>query len=280
LPARAGRGKIGAVDPRVALASLTSLALAGCTSEPASTVEMRQTVVEMVDQGRAMAIEDAMVALVGAVDVDEDVGAIADAVAADVGAALPCAVVGRLGAVALRIDFGPAETPCVHEGVGYSGALRVVYTRPSPDTLLATLHFEPLIGDATRLDGESQLTWEADGSQRLVTEIRVDAVTQRQVEIQSDRLLFRSEGDLKVDGWRRWQTLMGRWEVDLAGLVFAPSAIVPHLGLAAVETPFSHTIVLDYTREGEVARVRVNGGRRDRIFEITPEGEVIDAGDD
>lgn len=268
------------MDPRVALASLASLALIGCTPEPASTVEMRQTVVEMVDQGRAMAIEDAMVELVGAVDRDQDVATIADAIAASAAAALPCAAIARPSAVALQIDFGTADAPCVHAGVGYSGALRVVYTRPSPGTLLATLHFEPLVGDETRLDGESQLTWEDDGSQRLVTEIRIDAVTQRQVEIQSDRLLFRTGGALKVDGWRRWQTLMGRWEVDLAGLVFDAAAILPQAGLAAVETPFSHTIVLDFTRAGDAALVRANGGRRDRIFEITPEGEVIDAGDD
>lgn len=276
----ASRGKIGPVKPRVALVWTASLVPLACTPEPASTVEMRQTVVEMVDQGRAMAIEDAMVALVGTVGVEGDIGAVADAAATAAAAALPCAAVTRPGAVAVRIAFGQPGVPCVHEGIAYSGALRVVYTRPEPGTLLATLYYEPLVGDETRLDGRSQLTWADDGSQRLVTEIRIDAVTQRQVEIQSDRLLFRSQGDLKVDGWRRWQTLMGRWEVDLAGLVFAPSAIVPHAGLAAVETPFSHTIVLDFAREGNAARVRVNGGRRDRVFEITPDGEVIDAGDD
>ncbi|HEY8376339.1 MAG TPA: hypothetical protein VIK91_07620 [Nannocystis sp.] len=273
------RGKIAAVNPRVALAWIASLAPLSCTPEPASTVELRQTVVEMVDQGRAMAIEDAMVALVGAVQVESDLGAVADAVASAVASAVPCATVTRPGAVAVRIAFGQPGTPCVHEGVAYSGTLRVVYTRPSPDTLRAKLFYEPLVGDRTRLDGEAELTWAEDGSQRLVSELRVDAVTQRQVEVQADRVLFRSQGELKVEGWRRWQTLMGRWEVDLAGLVFAPSASVPHAGLAAVETPFSHTIVLDYARQGETAQVRVSGGRRDRIFEITPEGEVIDAGD-
>lgn len=266
---------------RVVLASFWSAVLLGCTPEPASTVEMRQAVVEVVDQGRALAIEVAMVELVGTVDLEADVGAIADAAAEAAGTALPCATIERPSAVALRINFGPAESPCPigDGGVGYSGGLRVVYTRPGPKTLLASLYYEPLRGDATALDGFAELTWAEDGSQRLVSEIRVDAVTERQVEVQSDLLLFRTEGDVKIDGWRRWQTLMGRWEMDLAGVVFEAAAFLPHAGLAAVETPFNHTIVLDFTREDGVARVRANGGRRDRLFEVSRTGEVIDAGD-
>ena len=276
---------------RVALASLGSALLLACTPEPASTVEMRQTVVEVVDQGRAMAIEGAMVGLVGAVDVHEvDLEKIADATATAAAATLPCAAIERLGAVALRIDFGAPEAPCAlqfkpaGEGedaleLGLSGGLRVVYTRPDPGTLLASLYYEPLRGDDTALDGLSQLTWAEDGSQRLVSEIRVDAVTERQVEVQSDKLLVRSEGVLKIDGWRRWQTLMGRWEMDLAGVEFAPGAILPTAGLAAVATPFNHTIVLDFAREVGGFRVRASGGRRDRLFDVTATGDVLDAGD-
>lgn len=262
---------------RVALASLVSLALA-CTPEPASTVEMRQTVVEMVDQGRAMAIEDAMAALFGAVDTAASLPAIADAAQASVAAALACASVERTGEATLALDLGAPGQPCVLDGIGYVGALRVEYTRPA-GALLATLFYEPLAGGDVVLDGFSQLTWADDGSRRLVTEARLDAVTERQIEIQSDRILFVHEGLLQVDGWRRWQTLMGRWEMELAGLRFDTAEFVPTSGLASIETPFSHTIVLDFARPDAAMRVRVNGGRRDRLFEITAEGEVIDLGD-
>jgi hypothetical protein len=270
-------------DPAVrrlaALALSASAALLACTPEPASTVEMRQTVVEVVDQGRAMAIEDAIVALVGTVDPDESLTAIADAVVAGAATSVPCAVVERPGAVALRIWFGNKDTPCPFAGIGFSGTMRVVYTRPDGQGLLASVYYEPLRGDSTLLDGFSQLTWAADGSQRLVTEIRVDTVTERQVEVQSDRLLSHVDDALKVEGWRRWQTLMGSWEADLAALLLAPAEFMPHSGLAAVDTPFNHTIVLDFIHEAGAARVRANGGRRDRLFEISAEGEVIDAGD-
>lgn len=267
---------------RVAVVSLVSLGLAppACTPEPANTVEMRQTVVEMVDQGRAMAIEDAMAALFGAVDADApELQTIADAAQAAATAALTCASVERTGEASLQLEIGAPDLPCVLGGVGYVGLLRVEYARPSGTALLATLYYEPLLGDEALLDGFTQLTWGEDGSRRLVTEVRLDAVNQRQIEVQSDRVVFADGELLQLDGWRRWQTLMGQWEMEIAGLRVAPGEFVPRAGLAAITTPFSHTVVLDFLRMDEEARVRANGGRRDRMFEVTPEGEVIDLGD-
>lgn len=272
-------GQDRGVPARVALPSLLTAALVGCTPEPASTVEMRQAVVEIVDQGRAMAVEDAMAALFGAVDPEDELSAIADTAEANVGAALACAELERVSEVELRLAFGASPEPCELDGIVYTGVVRVEYERPSAGTLLTTLHYEPLTGDETTLDGFSQLTWAEDGSQRLVTEIRLDAPNQRQVELQSDRIVLRSEGTLKVDGWRRWQTLMGRWEADLAGMFFEPGQPLPSVGLADVMTPYSHSVVLDFTRAGGAAQVRVNGGRRDRLFEISAEGDVVDLGD-
>jgi hypothetical protein len=267
------------VPARVALLSLVFAAFVGCTPEPASTVEMRQTVVEIVDQGRAMAIEDAMAGVFGAVDPGDELSAIADAAEARATAVLACAKIERVDPFTLRLVFDAGNEPCALEEIVYAGALRVEYGRPDADALLTTLYYEPLTGDETTLDGFSQLTWGTDGSQRLVTEIRLDAPNQRQIELQSDRVLFRSAGELKVDGWRRWQTLMGRWEADLAGMYFDAGDPLPKVGLAAVATPFSHTVVLDFTRAGGDAQVRVNGGRRDRLFEVTEAGDVVDLGD-
>lgn len=264
---------------RVVLAVLAPAALVGCTPEPASTVEMRQAVVELVDQGRAMVVEDAMAALVGTVVRGDSLPEIAEAVAADVAARVPCAAVERLGEVALAVTFGSPGAPCEHEGVAYVGTLRVVYTRPTPEALLVTLYYEPLTGDATVLDGFTELTWDDVGVARAVTEVRIDAVAAREVEIQSDRLVARSAGQLKVDGWRRWQTLMGRWDMELAGLVVEPGAVLPLSGLGEVDTPFNHTVMIDFSRADGSHAVRVNGGRRDRLFEVTDAGEVIDLGD-
>lgn len=272
-------GQARGVPARVALLSLVLAALIGCTPEPASTVEMRQTVVEIVDQGRAMAIEDAMATVFGSVDPQDDLSAIADAAESSAALTVACAKVVRESEVELKVTFDAASDPCALDGIVYAGTLRVEYARPSPGAVLTTLYYEPLTGDETTLEGFSQLTWTDDGSQRLVTEIRLDAPNQRQIELQSDRILYRSEGALKVDGWRRWQTLMGRWEADLAGLFFAAGEPLPHVGLASVTTPFSHTVVLDFTRSGGAAQVRVNGGRRDRLFEVSAAGDVIDLGD-
>ncbi len=226
-----------------------------------------------------MAIEDAMAALVGRVSTGDTLPEIADAVAEQVASTLACAEIERIGSVALRVRFGSAGLPCELDGILYVGALRVVYTRPSEETLLATLYYEPLRGGETDLDGFTQLTWDEGGVTRVVTELRADTAMAREVEIQSDRLVAYSGGARKVDGWRRWQTLMGRWEMDLAGLDLEPSAGMPRAGLASVETPFNHTLVADFSETVEGHEVRINGGRRDRLFEVTASGDVIDLGD-
>lgn len=239
---------------------------------------MRQTILEVVDQGRVIAIEDAMAALIGEVDHDAPLEEIAADVAEGVRAAVPCAEVTELTDVALRVAFASGIATCNHAGVAYNGTLRVVYTRPRPEGLLVTIYYEPLTGDGTSIDGFSQLTWHDDGSARLVTEVRIDADS-RAIEVQSDRLLQRQGSAARVDGWRRWQTLMGRWELDIAAFVYDAPTLTPASGLGVVATPFDHQIVLDFAVVGGSAQIRANGGRRDRIFEVTPDGEVVDQGD-
>ena len=79
-----------------------------------------------------------------------------------------------------------------------------------------------------------------------------------------------------MDGWHRWQTLMGRWEMELAGWELVRGEPVPGRGLARVSTPFEHEIVLDFVGG---TQVRANGGRRDRVFAVAADGAVTDLGD-
>src|SRR5574338_644610 len=122
--AAAGRsGQDRAVRLPIARLGPVVAALTGCTPEPASTVEMRQTVVEIVDQGRAMAIEDAMVGLVGDIDLEMSLVDIADAMASAAGE-LGCTTITRPGAVAVSIEFGAIDAPCAHAGIALTGTVR------------------------------------------------------------------------------------------------------------------------------------------------------------
>ncbi len=84
------------------LALVASAALA-CGPDPASSVEIRQTITELVDIGQAMDLEQAAVALSSALDPAATPEALAERLFADLGEAIPCASLSRLGAAGLRV---------------------------------------------------------------------------------------------------------------------------------------------------------------------------------
>ncbi len=261
---------------------LAALALlTGCVPEPASVVEIRSAVSELVDQGRAMAIEHALVNLTTNVDPTPAPVALAAAVRASVAAAVPCAEVSAADDTTVLIDFGLGAPPC---GVGdrsFAGALRVSFSEPTPDARLATLSFVGLTSEGSGLTGTMRVTWGGDETRRVVSELRLDTPDLRQIEIQSDRIQRTYRGALQLDGWHRWQTLMGRWKMELRGWEQDPAAPVPDRGIADIATPYEHDIILDFTGpRAEGHELRANGGRRDHVFAVAADGEIIDLGDD
>jgi len=262
---------------------LFAFALAACTPEPASSQEILQTVQEMVDQGRAMAIENDVVALAANVDPDGDPAQLRDEVAALL-ADVTCAVVAPGDDPAdLRVEF--AED-CVVLGRGLTGRLVARYERPVDD-LLVTLTLQELIREGTTLSGVTRISWGIDGTQRIVGELRLDAAAPdsdapgRQIEIQTDRIQRMHRGVRQIDGWQRWQTLMGKWKAELAGWELAPDTALPLRGLTVVDTPFEHDVVLDHRDVGEGnIELRANGGRADRVFMIDADGTITDLGED
>lgn len=258
-------------------------ALAACTPEPASSQEILQTVQEVVDQGRALAIENDVVALAANVDPDGDPAELRDDVAALL-ADVACAVVTLDEDPAdLRVEFADG---CVVHGRGLSGRLVATYERPVDD-LLVTLNLQELTRAGTTLSGVTRISWGIDGTQRIVGELRLDAAAPdsdapgRQIEIQTDRIQRMHRGVRQVDGWHRWQTLMGKWKAELAGWELAPDTTLPLRGLTVVDTPFEHDVVLDHRDAGEGSiELRANGGRADRVFMIAADGTITDLGED
>ena len=248
-----------------------------CVPEPASMVEIRQTLAEVVDQGRAMAIERALIELCTNVDPADDPAALAEAVMKVVADTVPCAVLEPSGETGVRIDFGPQDAACTYANRGFAGALRVTFSEPTPGAPLASISFVDLVSEGSAVTGTTQVTWGPDDTRRVVSEIRLDSASQRQIEIQSDWIQRPYRGALQIDGWLRWQTLMGRWHMEVGGWEHGRDALVPTSGLATVSTPYDHDIVLDFTGElDEGLEVRANGGRSDVVFAVAPDGEVLD----
>lgn len=255
----------------------------GCAPEPASTQEIQQTIQELVDQGRAMAIEDEVVALVASVDPAGEPRELRDAVAAAIADAVPCAEVTPGDAPeGLEVEFADG---CTLGGRSLVGGLAVAYARPEGE-LVITVTLQELASGGSTLTGSTRVTWGVDATQRLVGELRLDAANPagsgpgRQIEIQSDRIQRVRHGVLQVDGWLRWQTLMGNWRAEISGWEQA-DALLPARGLTLVDTPFEHDVIVDHSDAGEGRiQVRANGGRTDRVFLIAADGAITDLGED
>lgn len=254
-----------------------TVGVGACVPEPASMVEIRQTLEEVVDQGRAMAIERALIDLCTNVDPADDPEALAEAVTAGVMAEVPCATLMPSSATGVRIDFGPTDAGCTYADRSFAGALRVTFSEPTPGETLASITFVDLKSEGSALTGTTQVTWGIDDTRRVVSEIRLDSASQRQIEIQSDRIQRVHLGELQVDGWLRWQTLMGRWRMEIGGWELGRGELVPGRGIATVSTPYEHDVVLDFTGPVDAGlEVRANGGRSDLVFAIAADGEVLD----
>lgn len=268
------------MSPRVLL---LFAALTGCTPEPASSQEILQTVQELVDQGRAITIENAAVSWVANVDPDGDPEDLRDDVAAMLTTDVACATVVPGEQPDVAIDFGAG---CMVDGRSYTGGLTAAYSRPSKDTLLLTLIFDELTHEGTTLSGTTRITWGIDDTRRVVSELRLDSAGPdadqpgRQIEIQSDRIQRSHMGHLQVDGWHRWQTLMGKWKAEIGGWELESEILLPARGLTSVDTPFEHDVFVDYRAVGDGAvELRANGGRRDHVFMVAADGTITDLGE-
>lgn len=256
-----------------AVVAATALA---CGAEPANSVEVRQAVAELVDVGRAMALEQTVVALSGPLDPAASPAALAERLAAELAGSIPCAELSRLGETGLRLDFGATGGECSLAGPELTGTLRIVFSAPSPGLRVATLTHLDLGRAGSRLTGTTVITGGPEDTLRVVSELRLDSAA-RQVEIQADRVQSSRTGELRLDGWHRWQTLMGRWSMELGGWTLRPAALLPVEGVASIDTPYEHDVFVDFT--GEVPGglgVRANGGRGDHVFVVDASGEILD----
>lgn len=268
------------MSQRSRLLALVASALLACGPDPANSVEIRQTIAELVDIGRAMDLELAAVALNSALDPAETPEALANRLFADLDAAVPCASLSRLGETGLRVDFGSVGGSCSSAAPDLAGALRIEFSAPNPDLRVATLTHLDLERAGSKLTGTTEISWGPEDTLRVTSELRLDSPAARQLEIQADRIQSGAAGEVQLDGWHRWQTLMGRWTMELGGWTLRPGALLPIDGVASIDTPFEHDIFIDFT--GEVPGglgLRANGGRSDRVFVVEPGGEVVDLGE-
>lgn len=268
------------MSQRSRLLALVASAALACGPDPANSVEIRQTITELVDIGRALDLEQTAVAMSSALDPAATPEALAMRLFTDLSEGVPCASLSRLGAAGLRVDFGVVGGSCNPATPDLAGALRVEFSAPTPDLRIATLTHLDLERAGSKLTGTTEITWGPEGTLRVTSELRLDSVSERQLEIQADRIQSGTADEVQFDGWHRWQTLMGRWTMELGGWTLRAGALLPVSGVASIDTPFEHDIFVDFTGEAPGGLgLRANGGRSDRVFVVEASGEVVDLGD-
>ncbi len=268
------------MSPRTRRLLLTTC-LVGCAPEPASSVELELTLAEVVDLGRARILEHAIVGLATDLDPAAQPAALAATTAAAAALASPCAVVTAPGINDVRVDFGAPGSGCTLADLELSGAVLIRFSEPTPAARLLTIRYLELGGVDVTLAGLTTVTWGADDTRRVIGELRLATADARQLEIQSDSIQRTVDGALQLDGWYRWETLLGRWQMELAGWELAGRSLVPGRGLGRVSTPYQNEVVLDFSAAGSGDTVvRANGGRQDRVFTVAEDGAIADLGDD
>lgn len=265
------------MSQRSRMFALVASVTIACGPDPASSVEIQQTITELVDVGRAMDLEQAVVTLASALDPSATPGALAMRLFTELGEAVPCASLSLLGEARLRIDFGAVDGNCSPAAPNLAGALRIEFSAPSPDLRVASLTHLDLERAGARLGGTTQITWGPEATLRVSSELHFENPAGRQLEIQADRIQSGADGEIQLDGWHRWQTLMGRWSMELGGWTLRSGALLPISGVASIDTPFEHDIYVDFTGESaEGLGLRANGGRSDRVFVVEASGEVVE----
>jgi hypothetical protein len=277
-------------SPRMSPLRCTVAVLAlfsGCVPEPASAVEIRTAVDELVDQTRAMAIEHAIVDLTTNVDPAPSPREDGQAAVRASARRPPRWPAPRSAQSATRHGthrprrHRAAASPVdrVFTGVVERDLRRADPRRAHGDDQPSSTS----TSEGSALAGTMEVTWGADETRRVVSEVRLDHAGHA-----PDRDPVRSD---PADPPRR---AAGRRLAPLADAVGPledgasrvgssdPGRRCPTAGSPTSPSPYEHDIVLRLHRTARrrARSLRANGGRRDHVFAVAADGEILDLGDD
>jgi hypothetical protein len=260
---------------------LLACALApACFEEPVSATEMRMAVDDAVATGQAYSIEDGIVEITTSFTLGDGLRDVAQHVRSFVESQIPCSTVSSPAENTLVVDFGTLDDACSFDGRTFAGVLTVTFA-PGDDQVVITHGYDGVTDGRATLDGTSTVTW-TPGARHIVTDFTFTN-PRGEFTATSDRTQTRigERGDgITVDGVRDWESPRGEWHLDIESVELRAVDPVPQDGSYELTLPSGNEITMTFERiDADTIEVRIEGGRRDRIFRVSSAGDVDDRGD-
>jgi hypothetical protein len=192
---------------------------------------------------------------------------------------IPCAEVGVADGT-VTIDFGSLDDACTYDGRTYAGVQTLSFDRVEPGLAEVTHGFEGFTDGTTTLDGQAVVTWDAEaGTRRIVHNADWMRGDGEILHASGDRVQALVDpgaglgGGVQIDGVRAWSWKDADWQLDIDGVQMRAVDPVPQAGAYVLTTPADKTLTMLFERlDEDTIQVTVEGGHRDRVFEVTATG--------
>lgn len=263
--------------PRIVSVASTALALTAlaCDGDLRGDADFRVAVDEVVATGQGESLQNDIIEITTSFTLGEAARTVAEQVGDFVRSQLSCATVTSPDAQTLSIAFGTVAGDCEYDGRTLSGTVTVGYVVDG-ESVLVTHEYAALSDGRATLDGDATVTWTAS-SRHVVTDF--DITTARgDFGSTSDRTITRlgEIGDgVVVDGEREWSGPRGELQLEIEGVEMRGVDPVPQDGSYALTRPDGDVVMMTFARiDADTIEVVVSGGRRDRVFRVSSDGEV------
>lgn len=249
-----------------------------CYQEPVTAAEARMAIDDVVATGQATSVQDGIVEITTGFTLADGLQDVATRVRGFVESQIPCSSVTSPAANTLVIDFGSLDDACTYEGRTFAGIVTVTFA-PTESQVVVTHAYEGLTDGKATLDGDATVTWTPDA--RHVVTAFTFTNARGEFSASSDRTQTRIGGagdGITVVGERDWESPRGDWHLDIEDVQLRAADPVPQDGSYALTIPSGKELTMSFERvDADTIEVRVEGGRRDRIFRVSSAGEVAES---
>lgn len=249
-----------------------------CEIETVGATELRMAVDDVVATGQANSLEDGIVEITTSFTIGDGLLQVAQTVRSFVESQIPCSTVSSPDEHTLVIDFGTLDDACTFDGRTYAGVVTVAF-EPGADSVVIHHEYDGVTDGRATLDGTAEVTW-TEGSRHIVTSFDFTG-PRGSFSATSDRTQTRigaiGEG-ITVEGERDWHGPNGDLHLDIEDVEIRAVDPVPQDGSYALTLPSGKQLTMTFERiDADTIEVRVEGGRRDRIFRVSSSGDVDEA---
>ncbi len=256
---------------------LAALALPNCTTSDVTQAEAK----EAMDEANWSTQSSSLTAEVAEISTHFTIGQAVEKSAQQLRdflqTELPCAQL-TVATGAVTIDFGATSTTCLWHGNKMTGSATIAVDRNAANDVQVTHTWHNLSNGKVIVNGTATVTWQAAvGERRVVHNVTATAVDDptRTLTGSGDRvqkLLDAQNGwmaGVQIDGWRKWTSSKGDWDLSIVGVQVRAADPVPQAGTYTLTTPAGKHLTLEFARvDAMTVLVTVTGMRATFQFKV------------